>query len=95
MRAQGVPWGTELGNHPLHVIFDTKGKNNRDKQVIVSDLYKLLTKASYKPLSLNRLWKADTNASVDLDWHTMIIQSPFKASHFTRQPYWPRGWAAI
>ena len=43
MRAQSVPWGTELGNHPLHVIFDTKGKKNRDKQVIVSDLYKLLT----------------------------------------------------
>lgn len=38
MRAQGVPWGSELGNHPLHVIFDTKGKNNG----IVSDLYKFI-----------------------------------------------------
>ena len=64
MRAQGVPWAIELGNHPLHVFFDTKGKING----IVSDLYRFITKASYKPLSLVRLWKTDINTSQDLDW---------------------------
>ena len=64
MRAQGVPWGIELGNHPLHVIFDTKGKING----IVSEIYKFITKSSYKPLSLIRLWKTDINTSQDPDW---------------------------
>nr|XP_055061237.1 uncharacterized protein LOC129444531 [Misgurnus anguillicaudatus] len=67
MRAQGVPWGIEFENHPLHVIVDTKGKMNG----IVSVLYKFITKASYKPLPLFRLWKTDINISQDPDWCTV------------------------
>ena len=80
MRTQGLPWGTELGNHPLHVIFDTKGKNNG----IVSDLYQFITKASYKPLKFNRFWKTDINSYFDPDWKTIwsnITQSSRNPDH--------------
>lgn len=67
MHAQGVPWGTDLESHPLHLILGTKGKNSG----IVSGLYTFITESSYKPLPLNRLWKRDINISSDLDWHTI------------------------
>jgi len=64
MCAQGVPWGIKLGNHPLHEICATKGKIKG----IVSEVYKFITTASCKPLSLIRLWKTDINISEDPDW---------------------------
>lgn len=75
MRAQGVPWDSELEDHPLHLELNTKGKNKG----IASELYKPIAEASYKHLPLNRLWKSDIDASSELNrqsiWSNINISS--------------------
>lgn len=63
MHGQGVPWDSELEDHPLHIKLCTKGKNKG----VASELYKLISEASYKHLPLNRLWKSDIDASSEFN----------------------------
>lgn len=55
MLAHGVPWGTLLVKHSLHEVL-VKNINNNG---IISVLYKYITKYSYKPLSLDNMWRKD------------------------------------
>ena len=79
MRAYGVPW--DLNTHPLHLIFNSKRKNNG----IVSDLYKFINKAAYKVLPLDRLWKSDIAIQADLDWCTIWVNVSLSSRNLNHQ----------
>lgn len=55
LKAYGVPWDEPLKTHHLHSILNIQGQTKG----LVSKLYTLLTVSSYKPLSIERLWKED------------------------------------
>jgi len=67
MRAQGIPWGALLENHPLHGLLCKNSKNN----AVISALYKYITVASYKSLLLDNVWRKDIICPSDLDWHSI------------------------
>lgn len=55
MKAYGVPWNTLLTTHKLHKILDKQGQTKS----LVSELYSLLSVATYKSLYIQQVWFRD------------------------------------
>lgn len=71
MHAHGVPWSTLLEKHLLHEVL-VKNTNNNG---ITSVLYKYITEAFHKPLSLDNIWRKDIHCPPDIGWLTIWLNT--------------------
>jgi len=68
LKAYGVPWGQPLPVHPLYELITTK----KESEGLVSVLYNSFLKSTYKPLPLDRVWRADmADSENEFNWETI------------------------